>query len=75
MAAVFLTSCVSQKKYQAALTREQSLLSQNTSLNDEIVKLKGQVETLQKENAKQIAQIDEWLMDSMILVIKWLVIK
>ena len=61
LAAVLLTSCVSQKKYQESLTREQSLLSQNTALNDEIVKLKGQVETLQKDNARLIAQIDEAL--------------
>lgn len=60
-AAVLFTSCVSQKKYQESLTREQSLLSQNTALNDEIVRLKGQVETLQKDNGRLIAQIDEAL--------------
>lgn len=56
-----LTSCVSQKKYQAALSREQSLMSQNTQQADEIVRLKGQIENLQKENARAIAQIDEAL--------------
>ena len=59
--AIIFTSCVSQKKYQEALTREQGLLARNTELSDEIVKLKGQVETLQKDNAKLIAQIDEAL--------------
>jgi chemotaxis protein MotB len=59
LAAVLLTSCVSQKKYQEALTREQSLLAQNTQLNDDIVRLKGQVENLQKDNARLVAQIDE----------------
>ncbi len=59
--ALLLTSCVSQKKYQESLTREQSLLSQNTALNDEVVRLKGQVENLQKDNARLIAQIDEAL--------------
>lgn len=59
--AVLFTSCVSQKKYQEALTREQSLLTQTSRLNDEIVRLKTQVENLQKENARLIAQIDEAL--------------
>ena len=44
---LLLTSCVSQKKYQAALSREQSLISQNTQLNDEVVRLRGQVANLQ----------------------------
>lgn len=57
----FLTSCVPQKKYQEALTREQSLLSQNTQLNDEVVRLRSQVENLQKDNARLIAQVDEAL--------------
>lgn len=61
LSVVLLTSCVSQKKYQEALSREQSLLSQNTALNDEVVRLKGQVENLQKDNARLIAQIDEAL--------------
>lgn len=59
--AIFLTSCVSQKKFQAALDREQSLLSQNTQLNDEVVRLRSQVENLQKDNARLISQIDEAL--------------
>ncbi|RYZ45290.1 MAG: flagellar motor protein MotB, partial [Chitinophagaceae bacterium] len=56
-----LTSCVSQKKFQAALDREQSLLTQNTQLNDEVVRLRSQVENLQKDNARLISQIDEAL--------------
>jgi len=60
-AAFVLTSCVSQKKYQEALNREQSLLSQASQLNDEVVRLKGQVENLQKDNARLIGQIDEAL--------------
>ena len=59
--AVFFSSCVSQKKYKESLSREQSLLSQNTQLNDEIVRLKGQNENMQKDNARLIAQIDEAL--------------
>lgn len=59
--AILLTSCVSQKKFQAALTREQSLLSQNTQLNDEVVRLRSQIENLQKDNARLITQVDEAL--------------
>ena len=58
---VLLSSCVSQKKYQAALSREQSLINQNTQLNDEVVRLRGQVANLQKDNARLISQIDEAL--------------
>ncbi len=58
---LFLSSCVPQKKYQEALSREQSLMNQNTRLNDEIVRLKTQVENLQKDNARLIAQVDEAL--------------
>ena len=60
-AAILFTSCVSQKKYQEALNREQSLLAQNAQANDEIVRLKGQIENLQKDNARMIGQIDEAL--------------
>jgi chemotaxis protein MotB len=59
--AVFLTSCVSSKKYNEALSREQSLIGQNTKLNDEVVRLRGQIENLQKDNARLISQIDEAL--------------
>jgi hypothetical protein len=44
----YLLPAFPEKKYQEALTREQSLLSQNTNLSDEIVRLKGQVENLAK---------------------------
>lgn len=54
-----LTSCVSQKKYQASLTREQDLLAKTTQLNQDIVQLKGQIETLQGENARLVKQIDD----------------
>lgn len=60
-AALLLTSCVSQKKYGEAISREQNLISQNSQQNDEIVRLKGQVENLQKDNARMIGQIDEAL--------------
>lgn len=55
------TSCVSQKKYQEALSREQSLMNEKSQQGDEIVRLKGQNENMQKDNARLIAQIDEAL--------------
>lgn len=59
--ALIFTSCVSQKKYQEALSREQSLMAQSSQQNDEIVRLKGQIENLQKDNARLITQVDEAL--------------
>ena len=55
----FLSSCISQKKYQAALDREQALLATRTSLENEITGLKGQLESLQTDNAKLLKQIDD----------------
>ena len=59
--ALFFTSCVSSKKYNEAISREQTLIGQNTRLNDEVVRLRTQVENLQKDNARLIAQVDEAL--------------
>ena len=56
---LLLSSCVSQKKYQASLTREQELLAKNTQLANDITQLKGQIENLQGDNAKLIKQIDD----------------
>jgi chemotaxis protein MotB len=55
----FLSSCVSQKKYQQSLDREQDLLATNTQLKQEITQLKGQIENLQTDNAKLVKQIDD----------------
>jgi chemotaxis protein MotB len=56
---VLLTSCVSQKKYQAALTREQALDAKNIELGNTINDLRNQISTLQTDNAKLVKQIDE----------------
>jgi chemotaxis protein MotB len=56
---VFFTSCVSTKKYEASLSREQSLLSRNDQLATQIQDLKSQIENLQRENARLIKQIDD----------------
>jgi chemotaxis protein MotB len=56
---LLLSSCISRKKYEASLTREQDLMAQNTELRNEITQLKGQVEGLQGDNAKLVKQIDD----------------
>lgn len=55
----FLTSCISQKKYQAALAREQNLMAEKTELNNNITQLKAKIESLQLDNAKLVKQIDD----------------
>ncbi len=56
---LLLTSCISQKKYQASLDREQSLMAKNTELANDISNLKAQIEGLQNDNAKLVKQIDD----------------
>ncbi len=56
---VLLTSCISQKKYQASLDREQSMMAKNNELANDITQLKGQIEGLQTDNAKLVKQIDD----------------
>lgn len=56
---LLLTSCISQKKYQASLDREQSLMAKNTELANDITNLKAQIEGLQNDNAKLVKQIDD----------------
>jgi len=54
-------SCVSQKKYQASLTREQALNAKNTELGNTIADLRNQISSLQTDNAKLVKQIDDAL--------------
>jgi chemotaxis protein MotB len=56
---ILLSSCVSQKKYRAALTREQMMIAKNTEMENTISQLKGQINTLQTDNAKLVKQIDD----------------
>jgi chemotaxis protein MotB len=58
-AALLLSSCISQKKYQASLTREQELLNRNTELSQSLQQLRDQVGNLQGENARLVKQIDD----------------
>jgi chemotaxis protein MotB len=59
--ALLFTSCVSQKKYKAALTREEALNAKNAELGNTITDLRSQVASLQTENAKLVKQIDDAL--------------
>jgi len=59
--AVLFTSCVSQKKYKAALTREEALNAKNVELGNTITDLRNQVALLQTDNAKLVKQIDDAL--------------
>ncbi|MGZ5285685.1 MAG: OmpA family protein [Flavisolibacter sp.] len=54
-----LTSCISQKKYQASLDREQGLVARNTELANDIAALKTQIQNLQLDNARLVKQIDD----------------
>jgi chemotaxis protein MotB len=56
---LLLSSCISRKKYQESLLREQDLLAKNTALSTEITELKGQIEGLQTDNGKLVKQIDD----------------
>jgi chemotaxis protein MotB len=56
---LFLSCCISRKKYEVYLTREQDLMAQNTELRNEITQLKGQIEGLQGDNSKLVKQIDD----------------
>ena len=58
---ILFTSCVSQKKYQASLTREQELNAKNTELGNSITDLRNQIASLQTDNAKLVKQIDDAL--------------
>jgi chemotaxis protein MotB len=56
---IFFASCVSQKKYQASLTREQALNAKNIELGNTIADLRNQITTLQTDNGKLVKQIDD----------------
>lgn len=56
---VSFSSCVSPKKYQAAITREQALNAKNTELANDIADLKTKIAALETDNAKLVKQIDD----------------
>lgn len=53
-----LFSCVSTKKYEAALGREQNLREMNSQLNSQVADLNGKLKESQDENSRLINQID-----------------
>jgi len=59
LALFLLSSCISRKKYQESLLREQDLMAKNTQLSNDITQLKGQIEGLQTDNARLVKQIDD----------------
>src|SRR5687768_10521617 len=56
---ILFSSCISQKKYQASLDREQTLLAKNAELDNDIKQLRAQIESLQTDNARLVKQIDD----------------
>lgn len=59
--AILFSSCVSQKKYQASLDREQQLQSQVGQLQGTIGQMEKRIADIQNENARLTSQIDEAL--------------
>lgn len=55
------TSCVSNKKYQESLNREQDLLLRQTALTNEVAQLQAQIETLNSENTRLTTQWNDAL--------------
>ncbi|MBA2746559.1 MAG: OmpA family protein [Flavisolibacter sp.] len=58
---LLLTSCVSSKRYNEAITREQDLLARNNSLNNDISQLRSQIQTMEGENARLTSQWNDAL--------------
>ena len=56
---LLLSSCVSQKKYKAALSREQELQAENSHLNQEINDANSKVTKLQNESANLAKQWED----------------
>ncbi|MBD0289375.1 MAG: OmpA family protein [Flavisolibacter sp.] len=56
---VVCTSCVSTKKYQAALSREQQLQTENAQLNATVTQLKNNVSELQNDLNQMTSKMDE----------------
>src|SRR5215213_3118186 len=56
---VMLSSCVSQKKYQSALDREQQLQAENSRLSKQVSDLDARITTLQNDNAHLAKQWED----------------
>jgi chemotaxis protein MotB len=56
---LLLTSCISQKKYQSALDREQQLQAENSRLTKQINDLDSRITTLQSDNSHLAKQWED----------------
>ena len=56
---LLLTSCISQKKYQSALDREQQLQAENSRMSKQISDLDARITTLQNDNAHLAKQWED----------------
>ena len=56
---IILSSCVSTKKYQSALSREQALMSEKEALNQNISQLNSRISGLEGDINKLTGQMDE----------------
>lgn len=59
VAALVFSSCVSTKKYQAALNREQGLRADSSRLSSQIAQLNTRITNMEGENSRLIKQIDD----------------
>jgi chemotaxis protein MotB len=55
---MFFTSCVSTKKYNASLAREEQLRADVLQLNNTVAQLRTDINNLQTENSRLVGQID-----------------
>lgn len=58
---LLLSSCVSTKKYRAALERETGLISRTDEMNRNISRLNNRIDSMENENARLTRQIDDAL--------------
>src|SRR5215218_1072155 len=56
---LLLTSCISQKKYQSALDREQQLQAENSRMSKQISDLDARITTLQSDNSHLAKQWED----------------
>ena len=56
---VFMASCVSTRKYQDALNREQQLMEEKNQLNNNITELNGRIKGLEGDVSRLTNQMDE----------------
>lgn len=58
-AVLFFSSCVSQKKYQAALDREQQLQAESARINNNLTECNTRIDNLEKERSRLAKQWED----------------